>query len=91
MQLEVGVGNTLLSKTEVYNPVTNRWTDEKGGYAYPARRDCPQVRWIIKFMPSVEGRGTSVGCSLSSKSYDPVTNIWTRKTDMPTPRWGSIN
>jgi len=80
----------VLSTVEEYDPVTNTWT---------RKADMPTARGdMVGSSPVVDGKiyviGGYGGVSLVSptgsptvEEYDPATDTWTRKADMPTPRW----
>lgn len=44
---------------------------------------CAEVNGILYVIGGHTSRDTSVA---TVEAYDPVTDTWTRKTDMPTPR-----
>ena len=76
-----------LSTVEEYDPVTNTWM---------RKADMPTIRTdMIGSSAVVDGKiyvigGYNGGNSWGSptvEEYDPVTDTWTRKADMPTPRW----
>ncbi len=76
-----------LSTVEEYDPFTNTWT---------RKADMPTIRTdMIGSSSVVDGKiyvigGYNGGNSWGSptvEEYDPATDTWTRKADMPTPRW----
>ena len=80
----------LLSVSAIGEAQEGTWTK---------KADMPTARWLLSTnSPVVNGRiyvigGTtgnrdSVDTTSIVEAYDPVTGAWTRKTDMPTPRWG---
>ena len=63
------------------------------------KADMPTARWILSTNSSVvngkiyviggtTGNPNSAGATSIVEAYDPVTDTWTRKADMPTARWG---
>ena len=71
---------------EEYDPVTNIWT---------RKTDMPTPRTLLaNHAPAVNGkiyviggRETNQGPAVSAvEEYDPMTDTWTKKTDMPTAR-----
>jgi len=81
-------GATDLSTVEEYDPVTNTWT---------RKADMPTARCdFIGSSAVVDGKIYVIGGCTSEPSwialstmeaYDPATDTWTRKADMPTRRW----
>jgi N-acetylneuraminic acid mutarotase len=78
-----------LSTVEEYDPVTNTWT---------RRADMPTARCdFVGSSAVVDGKIYVIGGDIwdgnwiptsTVEAYDPETDTWTRKTDMPTARWG---
>jgi N-acetylneuraminic acid mutarotase len=81
-------GLAPLSTVEAYNPETDKW-EEKADM--PTPRDALSSSTVngkiyaIGGRPGYPGRGTPFS---TVEEYDPKTDKWTQKTDMPTPRWG---
>ena len=83
-----GPNGPPLSTMEAYNPVTDTWTK---------KADMPTARFILS-TSVVNGIIYAIGGSPAEVSpgstyatveaYDPVTNTWTKKADMPTARSG---
>jgi len=80
---------TLLSAVEEYDPATDTWTE---------KADMPKPRaWIANHSPAVNDKIYVIGgwtqhleSGLSTiQEYDPATDTWTNKTNMPTGR-GSL-
>jgi N-acetylneuraminic acid mutarotase len=81
-------GTKLLSTVEEYNPTTDTWT---------RKADMPTARgWMSPSSAVVDGKiyaiggddGRPGGSSPIVEEYDPYTDTWIRKMDMPTSRWG---
>jgi N-acetylneuraminic acid mutarotase len=79
--------STVFSIVEEYNPVTNTWT---------RKADMPTARGrLAPSCPVVDGKiyvvgGSGYGADWYSptvEEYDPSTDTWTRKADMPTGRF----
>jgi N-acetylneuraminic acid mutarotase len=78
-----------LSTVEEYDPVTNTWT---------RRADMPTARCdFVGSSAVVDGKIYVIGGDIwdgkwiptsTVEAYDPETDTWTRKADMPTARWG---
>ena len=77
---------TLLSAVEEYDPVTDIWTQ---------KADMPELRgWIANHSPAVNGKiyvvggwTKHLGAGLPTlEEYDPLTDTWTKKANMPTAR-----
>ncbi len=81
-----GVGG--LKKVEEYNPATDTWTK---------KADMPTGRTFLA-SSTVDGKIYAIGGYTSHaanstklaavEEYDPATNTWTKKADMPGPRGG---
>ena len=81
---------TTLSRVEEYDPATDTWTRKA---AMPTARTCLSTS-------AVDGKIYAIGGSpgygqwyqgLSTvEEYDPATDTWTRKADMPTARSGLV-
>jgi len=78
-----------LSTVEEYDPVTNTWT---------RRADMPTARCdFVGSSAVVDGKIYVIGGDIwdgnwittsTVEAYNPETDTWTRKADMPTARWG---
>lgn len=83
-----GDDNKAHSVVEEYNPATDKWTK---------KANMPTPRWLLS-TSVVNGRIYAIGgCSIVNAAgpalstvevYDPVTDKWTKKADMPTARMG---
>ena len=79
----------VLGTVEMYDPVTETWTQ---------KTDMPTARYGLSTavvngkIYAIGGRHFNYGDTPEEMStvemYDPVTDTWTRKTDMPTARHG---
>jgi N-acetylneuraminic acid mutarotase len=81
---------TALATVEAYDPATDLWTTKA---AMPNARlypDCAVVNGRIYAMGGdLHGIIPVLQSPLSIvHEYDPATDTWTRKADMPTARWG---
>jgi N-acetylneuraminic acid mutarotase len=85
---EGGPDEKLLATVEEYDPVTNTWT---------RKDDMPTPRgWMSPSSAVVDGKIYVIGggaswdeadcCKPTVEEYDPATDTWTRKADMPTGR-----
>jgi len=73
---------------EEYDPVANEWTK---------KANMPTARWVHS-ASVVNGKIYAIGGRTGTftqgppfsivEEYDPATDTWTEKADMPTPRWG---
>jgi N-acetylneuraminic acid mutarotase len=79
-------GSGLLSTVDAYNPATNSWT---------TKADMPTARYGLAAATGPDGQlyafgGTNFVAGIhglnTAEAYDPVTNSWTTKASMPTPR-----
>ncbi len=79
----------ILSTVEEYDPATDTWT---------RKADIPTARgWMSPSSAVVDGKIYVIGGDTfdgdyrtipTVEEYDPATDTWTRKADMPTARWG---
>jgi N-acetylneuraminic acid mutarotase len=82
-----GFNQSALSTVEEYDPTTDIWIQKE---------DMPTGRWLLS-ASVVNGIIYAIGgspyASVNSEvlstveAYDPTTNTWTTKTNMPTKRW----
>ncbi len=82
-----GLNQPVLSTVEVYDPTTDIWIQKK---------DMLTGRWLLS-TSVVNGIIYAIGGSpyvtsdseavSTVEAYDPTTNTWTTKTNMPTKRW----
>ena len=84
----IGGGYGVRSVAEAYDPSTDTWT-KKANMPTP-RQQLPPIAPVVDGKIYVIGGGAkNVGPAYSAvEVYDPVTDKWEKKTDMPTPRWG---
>ena len=77
-----------ISTVEVYDPATDRWM-QKANMLTPRWGPSTSVVngkiYAIGGDENPSGNGNSP--SPMVEEYDPLTDTWTAKTDMPTPRW----
>jgi N-acetylneuraminic acid mutarotase len=77
-----------LSTVEVYDPATDTWTTKtpmptaRGGHAAAV------VNGMIYIIGGGTENGQPVGGYSLVEAYNPVTDTWTRKADIPQPRAG---
>jgi N-acetylneuraminic acid mutarotase len=73
-----------------YDPVSDTWTRKS---ALPTRRDFAAAAGVNGILYVIGGRVLNADYSLRAlatvDAYDPVTNTWTTRADMPTPRFGA--
>jgi N-acetylneuraminic acid mutarotase len=76
------------SRVQVYNVASNTWTLR----AYlPVRMNSSNGAGVIGGKIYVSGgRISSIRTHAQLNVYDPATNKWTRKHDMPAPTWGGV-
>jgi N-acetylneuraminic acid mutarotase len=84
-----GVGHSAipLATLYVYNPVSNSWSSKA---SMPTPRKWAMGGSLGGKLYVVGGVDTTGGLSPGSRAneaYDPATNIWSRKTQMPFTRW----
>jgi RNA polymerase sigma factor (sigma-70 family) len=80
--------NNSLSIVEEYNPATDTWTKKAD---MPTPRICLSTSVVDGRIYAIGGtRGAPWGRDHLStvEEYDPATDIWTKKADMPTARAG---
>jgi N-acetylneuraminic acid mutarotase len=84
-----GLVNPFATGTvEAYDPLTNTWTsrqpipDAQSGFAVGV------VNGILYAVGAVRPGGSGPVVTGAVEAYDPVSNTWTAKTPMPTPRVG---
>ena len=85
------IDNCKLSTVEEYDPETDTWT---------RKADMPTAR-MLSSTSAVNGRIYAIGGQASFdprvpalstvEEYDPETDTWTKKCDMPTPRYVSTS
>jgi hypothetical protein len=82
-----GLNNgTQLAVNEEYNPVTDTWTTKapmptaRSGFAVAV------YQGKIYVIGGTVGDGVNLGFTGVTEVYDPATNTWEAKADMPTPR-----
>ena len=81
------------SMVEVYDPVSDKWTKRDG---MPIARFCLAGAVVKGRIYAIGGatdrvlQGNNVLeiCTLAVEEYDPISNKWTEKADMPTARFG---
>jgi N-acetylneuraminic acid mutarotase len=77
-----------LATVEEYDPVTNTWTRKADAPMAIADMDAPSAVVDGKIYVIGLGGEYEVDWSLLTvQEYDPSKDTWTRKADMPTPRW----
>ena len=79
-------GSRWVSTVEMYDPATDTWT---------RKANMPTARFYLS-SEAVNGKIYAIGGAATVsvtgqvldtvEEYDPVTNIWSQKADMPTPR-----
>jgi len=85
-------GDGDLSTVEAYHPATDKWTTKAG---MPTARTIPAIAVVDGIIYVIGGLfatpadyQTGDPEALSTMvAYDPATDIWTRKADMPTARY----
>ena len=81
-------GLAPLSTVEVYNPETDTWVKKAD---MPTPRDALSTSMVNGKIYAIGGRpGFFAGGSPlpAVEEYNPGTDTWTEKSDMPTARWG---
>jgi N-acetylneuraminic acid mutarotase len=91
-----GEGGPLVSIVEEYDPVTDTWTEKS------AKMPTPRVMFSVSAINgkiyAIGGGDKSLniknpmnpdpyGVSIVEE-YDPIKDVWTKKVDMPTKRYG---
>jgi N-acetylneuraminic acid mutarotase len=90
------VSGTWLSTVEAYDPVSDTWSTKA---AMPTARSYPAAGVVDGILYAVGGSNPFGSPPLGSlptlEVYDPVSNTWSTKAPMPTPRWylaaGAVN
>ncbi len=83
-----GRGFALVRTVEAYDPQTDTWTEKAD---IPTPRFLPATSVVNGKIYVIGGGNTAVRSELglpTVEEYDPATDTWTRKADMPTPRHG---
>jgi N-acetylneuraminic acid mutarotase len=85
----VALSGGSLGKVQAYNVASNTWTD---------RASLPYAAGNTNGAAVIDGRIYLSGGETRDKffrrelyMYDPATNTWTRKHDMPTGTWGGVS
>jgi len=84
-------GQGALRTVEEYDPATDTWTTKS---EMPTARQCPSSSVVNGKIYTIGGGETSGGnysgtTALSTvEEYDPATDTWTAKSEMPTARFG---
>lgn len=85
----VGGQGGWLSTLEMYNPATNTWTLREPMRTGRAGLAVGVINGILYAVGGNAPNGVGGSPALSTvEAYDPVTNSWTTKAPMPTPREG---
>lgn len=80
-------GPTILSTVEVYDPATDTWETKT---SMPAPRGDVAVEAVngkIYVIGGSKRTGTYWAGLKTVEEYDPATDTWTTKSEMPTARW----
>jgi N-acetylneuraminic acid mutarotase len=77
----------LVSAVEVYDPATDTWTKKADMPNPRVGLRGVSVNGKIYVMGGVVNGNTAENVLNLLEEYDPVTDTWTQKTDMPTARW----
>ncbi|MHC4440435.1 MAG: Kelch repeat-containing protein [Planctomycetota bacterium] len=79
-----------ISIVEVYDPATDTWQEQTD---VPLPRYTPAPSVVDGIIYVMGGKGKTENLDWGQfpanmvDAYDPATDTWTRKADMPTPRW----
>ena len=82
--------NDFFSTVEEYNPTTDTWTRKSDMPTPRAGLSTSTVDGKIYAIGGEAPKGQNMqGWNMPTtvEEYDPVTDTWMRKSDMPTPRW----
>ena len=83
------IGNWELSTVEAYDPATDAWTTKADMPTARTMAAIAVVDGIIYVIGGVFGETVQDNRVLSAvEAYDPATDTWTAKADMPTARFG---
>ncbi|ODS41139.1 MAG: hypothetical protein A7315_02135 [Candidatus Altiarchaeales archaeon WOR_SM1_79] len=80
-------GSYNLSTVQMYDPATDTWTRKA---SMPTPRSCVAASTVngkIYVIGGTKGESGILAGISTVEEYDPATDTWTRKKDMPTPRW----
>ena len=78
-----------LSTVEVYDPKTNTWrrvADMPTSRAAPATAVVDNKIYVIGGHSGIDRRIVNIKTSVAVEAYNPQTDTWERKQDMPVPR-----
>ncbi|MBI1925877.1 galactose oxidase, partial [Candidatus Poribacteria bacterium] len=82
-------GTFIISTVEEYDPRANTWTRKAN---LPTWRNGLCTSAVNGTIYAIGGVGPIAGGGTGAisvvEAYDPRTDTWTKKSDMPTPRWG---
>ena len=77
-----------IGTVEAYDPVTNTWATKQPIPAPPFGAGVGVVNGILYAVGGIAPGGSGVVVTGTLQAYDPVSNTWTTKAPMPTPRLG---
>lgn len=83
-----GRGNVLVRTVEAYDPQTDTWVEKAD---IPTPRFLPATSVVDGKIYVIGGGNPAIRSQLglpTVEEYDPATDTWTKKADMPTPRHG---
>jgi N-acetylneuraminic acid mutarotase len=83
---ESSLGSSARATVEAYDPATDRWTRKADMPTPRARAASSVVDGKIYVFGGARGGGGSYPEMATVEAYDPATDTWTRKADMPAPR-----
>lgn len=82
---------TPTAAVEKYDPITNAWTTRAPMPTPRYDATCAEVNGILYVIGGYKGGSGYAGLDeqvTTVEAYDPATDTWSRKADMPTPRAG---
>jgi len=80
-------GSSILSTLEVYNPAADTWETKTPMPAPRSDISVEAVNGKIYVIGGSKRTGTYWAGLKTVEEYDPVTDSWTTKSEMPTARW----
>jgi len=83
---ESSLGASARATVEEYDPATDTWTRKADMPTPRARAAASVVDGKIYVFGGARGGGSSYAVMSIVEAYDPATDTWTRKADMPAPR-----
>ena len=78
-----GFSGSNLSLVDEYDPATDTWTSKANMLSPRRNMAIASVNGKIYVISGRDNQGTSITYTFSTEEYDPTTNQWTSKQEMP--------